>query len=125
MRMPAGAVLGEHLDPPRHRFHFISPTLGWLLKEAGFQIIHYSTFALEYDLFGWLQSALNLVCSRPNVLFEKLTSKGDARPQLPMRDVALSYALSPLILGACFLPCFVAPLLGQGGTLTVTCRASA
>ena len=64
-----------HLDVPRHRYHFSPDTLAKLLDDAGFEIVHSTTFALEYDLFGWLQSALNRVCTRPNVLFEKLTAK--------------------------------------------------
>jgi 2-polyprenyl-3-methyl-5-hydroxy-6-metoxy-1,4-benzoquinol methylase len=113
-----------HLDPPRHRYHFTPRTLARLLDDSRFTIVRSTTFALEYDLFGWLQSALNFVCSRPNVLFEKLTAKGDARVALPPSDVALSYALSPPILGASALPCALSWMLQRGGTLTVTSRAS-
>ena len=111
-----------HLDVPRHRYHFTPDTLARLLNDAGFEIAHTTTFALEYDLFGWLQSALNRVCTRPNVLFEKLTAQADARPTLSKRDVMISYVLSPLLATWIVPACFASWALGRGGTLTVTCR---
>ncbi len=110
-----------HLDVPRHRYHFSPDTLKKLLNDAGFEIVHSTTFALEYDLFGWLQSALNRVCTRPNVLFEKLTAKTDARPMLLQRDVMLSYALSPLLATWVVPICFVSWPLRRGAT-AVTCK---
>ena len=59
----------QHLDVPRHLYHFTPGTLARLLIDAGFQIVRSSTVALEYDLFGVIQSALNKICSKPNVLF--------------------------------------------------------
>jgi 2-polyprenyl-3-methyl-5-hydroxy-6-metoxy-1,4-benzoquinol methylase len=113
-----------HLDVPRHRYHFTPATLNQLLEKAGFKIVHTATFALEYDLFGWIQSALNRVCSRPNVLFEKLTSQAEANAPHSSRDVMLSYALAPLLCGALIVPCALSWMFGRGATLTVTCRSA-
>lgn len=112
-----------HLDPPRHRFHFTPGTLGRLLVTSGLEIVRSSSVAMEYDLFGVVQSALNRVCSRPNVLFEHLTARGQLMHPLPMRDVIVSYAAAPF-LSALAMPMVLASMpVGRGGTLTVTCRA--
>jgi hypothetical protein len=109
---------------PRHRQHFTPATLRSLLETAGFQIDHQSNFALEYDWFGVIQSTLNHVCSRQNVLFDKLThAPVDADKPISMSDTIISYALAPFVaLGS--LPLIgAAALAGDGATLTLTCRA--
>src|SRR5439155_10964678 len=83
-----------HLDVPRHLYHFTPATLRGLFDRAGLEIASTSTLAIEYDLFGVIQSALNAICSRPNVLFERLTARAHPAPA-PMRDVTISYALAP------------------------------
>jgi hypothetical protein len=77
--------------------------------------------AIEYDLFGVIQSALNFVCSKPNVLFERLTARDDKTPA-SSRDVKISYALSPLLGAFGVAHCAIAGMCAKGGTLTVTCR---
>lgn len=119
-------MFGEHwlhLDVPRHRYHFTPGTLRRLVNDAGFEIVHSTTFAFEYDLFGWIQGALNRVCTRPNVLFEKITARHGESPALPWRDVSLSYGLAPLIAAWTTPLCLATWPLGVGGTLTVTCKA--
>lgn len=111
-----------HLDVPRHLYHFTPSTLSRLLQESGFEIARMSSFALEYDLFGVLQSALNQLCRNPNVLFEHLTSGNGHAPALPKRDLALSYVLAPPLAGVA-LPLALAPWAAhRGATLTATCR---
>jgi SAM-dependent methyltransferase len=111
-----------HLDVPRHCYHFTPATLGRLLTATGFSVASTSTLALEYDLFGVMQSALNRISSRPNVLFERLT--GDAA-NASTRDVAIMYLAGPW-LGLIGLPyCFAAWAAGRGGTLMVTAKALA
>jgi predicted TPR repeat methyltransferase len=110
-----------HLDVPRHLYHFTPATLKTLLDRAGLQIISTSTLAIEYDLFGVIQSALNAVCSRPNVLFERLTAHEHPAPA-PPADVALSYTLAPALGAFGLIHCALAALCGRGASLTVTCR---
>ena len=114
-----------HLDPPRHRHHFTPGTLARLLIDAGFQIVDSSSFAFEYDLFGALQSVLNGVCTKPNVLFEKVSAAGAAHTTFATRDVILSYALTPLISTAAIPFCLASWLAARGATLTVTARPAA
>jgi 2-polyprenyl-3-methyl-5-hydroxy-6-metoxy-1,4-benzoquinol methylase len=113
-----------HLDVPRHRQHFTPATLRSLLETAGFQMTKQTKFALEYDWFGVIQSALNCACARQNVLFDKLTHAPiDASKPLPFTGVLISYALTPFIATASLPLITAAALAGDGATLTLTCRA--
>ena len=111
-----------HLDVPRHLYHFTPATLGTLIERAGLRIDAKTTFALEYDVFGQMQSALNGFCRKPNVLFERLTARDGKKPPAPRRDVVLSYALSPVLGVDAGIECGIAWAQGKGATLTVTCR---
>ena len=85
-----------------------------------------TTFALEYDVFGQMQSALNGLCEKPNVLFERLTARqGGPKPSASRRDLVLSYALSPILGVDAGIECGLAWARGKGATLTVTCRPQA
>jgi 2-polyprenyl-3-methyl-5-hydroxy-6-metoxy-1,4-benzoquinol methylase len=113
-----------HLDVPRHRQHYSPATLRSMLQHAGFEINRQSNFALEYDWFGIIQSALNMVCSRPNVLFDKLThAPVDATKPASMADTIISYLLAPAIATMSLAPMLCAAALGDGATLTLTCKA--
>jgi hypothetical protein len=104
-----------HWDVPRHRHHFNEASLCRLLKNAGLEVAAVRRGAIEYDWFGVIQSALNKVCSRPNVLFDRLSRSGaKASPW----DVAVSYTLGPAV-GAASLPM---ALVGRGATLTVMAK---
>jgi 2-polyprenyl-3-methyl-5-hydroxy-6-metoxy-1,4-benzoquinol methylase len=112
-----------HLDVPRHRQHFSPATLGAMMQQAGFTVEHQSSFAVEYDWFGIIQSALNGICSRPNVLFDKLTkAPEDPRHPHAPADVFISYALAPAVAAISLPMMLAAAAMGDGATLTLTCR---
>ena len=113
-----------HLDVPRHRHHFTPATFAALLATAGFTVERRANVAIEYDWFGVIQSGLDAACSRPNVLFDRLTRAPDAG-RASARDVAVSYALAGPLAAASLVPLAVGWALGDGATLTLTCRRSA
>ena len=110
-----------HLDVPRHLFHFTPTTLRNLLDQAGLKIIDTATIALEYDVFGVVQSSLNMSCSKPNVLFERLTNK-DAPPPASPRDVSKPYLQLPVLAVLGLGQTLAAAAAKKGATLTATCR---
>lgn len=114
-----------HLDVPRHCYHFTPRTLTRVLHDGGFEITRMSSFALEYDVFGVIQSALNRACQTPNVLFEHLTARRDGSQVLPKRDLAMSYALAPVLAAVAVPLALISWLARRGATLTATCRARA
>lgn len=114
-----------HLDVPRHRYHFTPSTFKSILQRAGFEQLRKTVFAWEYDWFGIIQSALNGVCTRPNGLFERLmgaSAGGSARSRSMRKDEWISFVLAPPLAGLSLLPMLAAWGLGNGATLTLTCR---
>ncbi|MGQ0734416.1 MAG: class I SAM-dependent methyltransferase [Acidobacteriota bacterium] len=110
-----------HLDVPRHLYHFTPATLGTLLDKAGMMVVAESTLAIEYDVFGVMQSALNAICSNPNVLFERLSARGEA-PAASRADLTLSYLLAAPLAMFGTVHSLVATVFGAGATLTASCR---
>src|SRR5262249_29683608 len=108
-----------HLDVPRHLFHFSLPSLRAALEGAGLEVTRVWHHEAEYDWFGWIQSALNRVMPRPNILFDALTR----RP----RGVSRALVVANAVLAAVWLvPAFAATVVstwaGAGGTLIVAAR---
>jgi 2-polyprenyl-3-methyl-5-hydroxy-6-metoxy-1,4-benzoquinol methylase len=65
------------LEIPRHLFHFTPASLFAVVSSAGFYPQRTSTWSLTQGTFGFVQSALNLVCTmRRNVLLSLLKGQG-------------------------------------------------
>ena len=77
-RSPQARVFGAnwlHLDVPRHLWHFSGRSLEGAFERHGLAPAARWNHELEYDLFGWAQSALNVVLSPANEFFRQLTGK--------------------------------------------------
>jgi SAM-dependent methyltransferase len=110
-----------HLDVPRHRHHFTPATFQSLLGASGLTVEGRANVALEYDWFGVIQTALDVACSRPNVLFDRLTSAPEAGRASAL-DMAVSAALAGPLAAVALPPLVVGWAVGDGATLTLTCR---
>lgn len=108
-----------HLDVPRHLFHFTRSSLLALLTRRGLVVeqIHYHEF--EYDLFGWLQSALNAILPTPNVFYGWLTGKPAQGSAL---EIATSIAVAVVLTPFAFAATALGSLFGRGATLRVIAR---
>jgi SAM-dependent methyltransferase len=58
-----------HLDVPRHLAHFTPGSLSRALRQSGFDVQRLSFFAPEFDAFSFVQSALNSMGLRHNLLY--------------------------------------------------------
>lgn len=112
-----------HLDVPRHLNHFPVPTLARLLADAGLEVKSQSFFAPEYDAFSFVQSALNRLGLRHNLLY-KLLRQGRGtvlREESPVQILAtllLAFPLSLFSLPATLL----AGWLRQGTAVSLYAR---
>ena len=102
------------LDVPRHLHHFSSQSLQLLLTQTGFKPSRLWHHEAEYDIFGWMQSVINKVHHKPNVLFDLLTGR-----KLQLSPLART---TQLLAGALlFTPAFILTVittwLQVGGTL--------
>ena len=109
-----------HLDVPRHLNHFTVPNLTWMLSSAGLQVRSDSFLAPEYDTFSFVQSALNRIGLRQNLLY-RLLRQGRAKV---WREESLAQILATLILAiplsALSLPAtMLAALARQGSAISL------
>lgn len=107
-----------HHDPPRHLFGFGPRSLSALLAQVGFRVVSSTTFSLEQNPFGELQSALNAAGSRPRDRFydrlRGVKHEGQARlPELARVAALLVPAIARSTLES---------LLRKGATLEVEAR---
>jgi SAM-dependent methyltransferase len=111
-----------HLDLPRHLYHFTDSALLTELKRNGLEVRSVTTSALDQNLYGFVQSALNALLpkDRPNELYGLLkATRGRAtgvarglRLGLYLPTIA---ALTPLAV----IEDVISSSLGKGGTLIV------
>jgi SAM-dependent methyltransferase len=108
-----------HLDVPRHLHHFTLASLRGAFERAGLDVVRVWHHEAEYDWFGWIQSTLNWMMPRPNILFDALTR----RPRRASRlAVATSAALAALLLAPAFAATVVSTWAGRGGTIIMAAR---
>ena len=110
-----------HLDLPRHLSHHTPASLNAALTAAGLQPVRMSFFAPEYDCFSFVQSMLNWIGVRPNLLYNLLRGQ---RAKVFSRERSfyslLATVLFAPLLGMISLPATL--LLGacrRGATFTV------
>lgn len=110
-----------HLDVPRHLYHFSRGALDALLGRAGFTVTRWHHQEIELDVFGWMQSALNAVLPKPNVLFQSLTGKPSHGGKT---ERALSYVLGTALAPAALAATALGTVSRRGGTLVAIARPS-
>lgn len=116
-----------HLDVPRHLSHIELPTLRSLLDRSGLEIMSAGYFSPEYDVFSAVQTSLNMLGLRQNMLYNLLRSRGSrlmSAGELRRHPVSalLTMALTPLIGALSLLWVPSVALTRQGATLTVHAR---
>ncbi len=80
-----------HLDLPRHLFHFSKTRLIKLIESSGFYVSKLTTFSLEQNMFGFIQSCFNKL----NCTF-KLTTNNHLYSIL--KSNSMSYKLQYLVV---------------------------
>lgn len=113
-----------HLDVPRHLNHFTVPVLRKMLGHAGLTVTTEEYVALEYDSFSAVQTALNHLGIRRNLLYNLLRTRG-ARMlsrQADRRDIGLTAILAPVLAALSLVWTPVAARLHTGATVTVFAR---
>lgn len=70
------------LDVPHHLFQFTPESLDLLLGKNGFKIEKAAYFSLEQSTYSLIQSLLNVLSGKHNLLFERLKKEGEPTPAL-------------------------------------------
>ena len=110
-----------HLDVPRHLSHHTPASLEAVLNAAGLQPRWRSFLAPEYDTFSFVQSLLNWLGVRQNLLYNWLRGHGaKVMPDGASLGSLLTTLLLAPLLGLLSLPAtLILALAGQGSALTI------
>ncbi|MHB2016207.1 MAG: class I SAM-dependent methyltransferase [Candidatus Xenobia bacterium] len=113
-----GGPLWFHLDPPRHLYHFDRRVLERLVRDLGFRPFRWRFFAPVYDLYGWLQTALNRMGFPIGLLYRLQHVNQRYRTPSPLLALAALIAAIPAgILG--LLLTLLGMALRNGSTMEV------
>ncbi len=107
-----------HLDLPRHTHHFGLQSLRDHLARSGFRVCSVSTFSLEQNPYGFVQSCLNAFASShpPNTLYSLLHAPRGSSSAARL----LSWAVPAVVLLPLGLSEYLfSGLAGVGATLVV------
>ncbi len=115
-----------NLDVPRHVFHFTPISLTTITEQSGFTIEEVSHYSRIYSLFGFLQSLLNLVTHRNNILFDLLNGKitwgNYAAQQIRLSDCILTAIFCVPAFTIALPLTFIETIFKRGGIITVYAR---
>lgn len=107
-----------HLDPPRHLHGFSPRALRRLLRAKGFGVVHWHTWSLEQNPFGWIQSVLNSRGFSRDRAYSVLKGVGGGTGAGRAGDLVRVAALAmPALIYTC-----VESLSGNGATMTLVAR---
>jgi SAM-dependent methyltransferase len=107
-----------HLDPPRHLFGFGPRSIRTALRLAGFEVDSCSTFSLEQNPFGFMQSFLNAAGFPRDRAYGVLKST----ETLPKRTKILDLFLLSVLAIPGFVLSSIASVFGAGATMTIVAR---
>lgn len=101
-------VFGEswfHFDVPRHQHHFSPETLAEALESVGLRVTRTRFVSFEHDPYGWVQSTLNALGFRQNLLTRMVmgieTPGVGLTTLVPMVLLAAVLAVPGLVLAVC------------------------
>ncbi len=110
-----------HLDLPRHLLHVSNAQLIQALRQRGMDIIGVSHFDLLQNVFGFIQSALNvLLPRRANNFYRLLKSSGRSRALSLFGWMILAVPILPFAM----IEYLLAGVAGRGATVQVFARKS-
>jgi 2-polyprenyl-3-methyl-5-hydroxy-6-metoxy-1,4-benzoquinol methylase len=118
-----GKHLWFHLDIPYHLYHFSEEGLVNLLKKYNFHPLKIRRFDFEYNLFGWLQTLLNLTGIRKNLFYDLLkgtNSKKNIISNTSKWDLIATIILLPFYFPmSLVLSIYESFVLKKGGTIEI------
>ena len=107
-----------HLDLPRHLFHFNVKNLCQSLKQRGYSIQSVSTYSLEQNIFGFIQSFMNKLkfLGKPNEFYQLLKRRSGLADSLKL---LLWLIIAMLTLPFALIEFVVSCMLGKGASAIV------
>ena len=112
-----------HLDLPRHLWHFSEKWLSTTLAELGFEQVSVRRLDLAHNIFGWLQSLMNILRLPQNRMYSLLSSDDlDVGCKGSYCSLAALCVLLPILLIVSVVLALVEVLFHAGGTVEIIAR---
>lgn len=111
-----------HLDVPYHLYHFSAEGIKGLLERLSFRVGRTTHFSFEQNVFGFIQSLLNICGISNNFLYDILKTRGlrtHAKDMRYVKDLLLTLLLLPVNVPLSLLLAVIEAVLGRGGTVEV------
>lgn len=109
-----GKDIWFHLDLPRHVFHYTPKTIVSLLRKEKLKIVKIEHFLLEYNIFGFVQTILNLFTTKTNLLYKLIR-----RSSFKNNNLTVALLIIPIIIPIAILLSVLESILEKGGTILV------
>jgi len=112
-----------HLDPTRHRHHFNTMTLKSMMAKSGFEIVSISHLTIEYGIYGWWQSFLNLLPIDFNMAYKILKGrkKYSMNPKVAISLIVHVLLAIPLVFLSTIIMLFET-CLGRGAAIHILAK---
>ena len=111
-----------HLDLPRHLVHFESQWLLQRLSERGYTIVSVDYTDWLQNIYGFIQSALNVIAPRQLNHFYNLLKYGRSRNNDTLMPIIKWSILSVLLLPLAFMETILGTLLHKGATVQIVVK---
>ena len=111
-----------HLDPPRHLFFFDPDDFQRIMAARGYDLLYRRFFSLEMNPFGMVQSILNTVLKKREVLFETFKGNRQYVREYSTLSLALQKAFFLAAMPVFLLTDAAASLARRGATVEMAFR---
>lgn len=114
-----------HLDPPRHLYEYSSRTLSNLLLKKSYNIYKIKYSSIEYDMFGMIQSLLNIISNRQNLLFDLILKRISVKDIILSKDITLYFDfftipfILPFLLIFSIITSYISKCYGLNGDVEI------
>ncbi|MDD3877461.1 MAG: class I SAM-dependent methyltransferase [Bacteroidales bacterium] len=111
-----------HLDPPRHLFFMAPTTFISLMQYKGYYLVSQKYFSLEQNPFGLVQSILNKMLSKREVLFEHLKGNKAYTKNYSKTSIFFQKLFFALCMPLAIVMDFFASMIKRGATVELVFR---
>ncbi|HRY33464.1 MAG TPA: class I SAM-dependent methyltransferase [Bacteroidales bacterium] len=106
-----------HLDPPRHLSLVKPSAFKKMMREKGYRLLNESYASMEQNPYGMIQSILNLICPKRDLLFESLKGNKAYRESYPAWKLTLQRLFFIVSFPLFGLTNLTAAILKRGATV--------
>lgn len=111
-----------HMDPPRHLFFMTPKDFIALMKTFGFKLIRSKYYSFEQNPYGTVQSILNMLCKKREVLYERLKGNYKYAPEYSRLNILFQLLFFLMTFPIFALTDIFSNLFKTGATVEFTFR---